>query len=102
MNYVDIQDPNNPPEIPEPARLVREVMADNPRVTRFPIDFGRGLPEEFAPPGGSSADAMGDDGQIQISQVRGLPTDGSPGSLSSCRHFLLLIHFDNLEIHNFL
>ena len=37
--YTDEQLKENPPEVPQIDKLSRSVLADHPRVTRFPNDF---------------------------------------------------------------
>ena len=39
-----------PPEKPDYSRLVRSILADKPRVTRFPIAWTKELPVEELPP----------------------------------------------------
>lgn len=42
--YTDDELRENPPEIPQLERLTRTILADSPRVTRFPCDFDKPQP----------------------------------------------------------
>lgn len=54
--YPDPEMQENPPEAPVVAKLVRSVLADHPRVTKFPIPFDE---EEEEQAGGAGAGAAG-------------------------------------------
>lgn len=40
--YAEAFDPENPPRPVDLSKLVRNILADKPRVTRFPVDWGLG------------------------------------------------------------
>lgn len=41
--YSEPFDPENPPRPVDMSKLVRNILADKPRVTRFPVDWGLGM-----------------------------------------------------------
>jgi histone chaperone ASF1 len=56
--YPDPEMQENPPEVPQVAKLVRSVLADHPRVTKFPVPFD----EEEEEQGGGGQQAGGGEG----------------------------------------
>ena len=41
-HYIDPEMNENPPQVADISKIQRNILADKPRVTRFPIDWGNG------------------------------------------------------------
>jgi len=52
---LELRDPANAPPIPDFTRIRREILADKPRITRYPIDWSD-APFQFPNPGDSNND----------------------------------------------
>ncbi|KAJ2383820.1 Histone chaperone asf1 [Coemansia sp. RSA 2559] len=61
--YIDEELQQNPPEVPVMERVCRNILADKPRVTRFPINWDD--PHKVdVPPVQSTADGIGEDAEM--------------------------------------
>jgi histone chaperone ASF1 len=57
--YPDPEMQENPPEVPVVAKLVRSVLADHPRVTKFPVPFDEEEQQQGVAGGGEAAAGVG-------------------------------------------
>lgn len=68
-----------PPEKPILEKLVRNILADKPRVTKFPVEFDP-PPEDMVPLAGTAFEAAPEEGAAEdMLQTGGYSMDGSEG-----------------------
>lgn len=73
--YTEEYDPENPPRPVDINKLQRSILADKPRVTRFPIDWGGANPSS---PSDASADLMAAENGDVMKEVEEDMEMGSP------------------------
>lgn len=72
--YTDEEHRENPPEAPILDKLARVILADSPRVTRFPCDFDK--PQPIPGPGAEAGEAVMPDLQLDDQATQGLAEQG--------------------------
>ncbi|KAL6760968.1 histone chaperone [Haematococcus lacustris] len=65
--YQDEELPENPPAVPDVSKLTRHILAEHPRVTRFPVEFDKASLESI-PVAGEGGDIQ--DGDLQPMEMQ--------------------------------
>mmetsp|Transcript_69025 Transcript_69025/g.218312 ORF Transcript_69025/g.218312 Transcript_69025/m.218312 type:complete len:185 (+) Transcript_69025:491-1045(+) len=72
--YIDEELKENPPEVVQIDKLQRHILADKPRVTKFPVEFDR----EELPPAMDTSGQAGEDGMMMDAEQPMQPMQPSP------------------------